>query len=63
MEVFDVLSCRFHRDGKGTQGTEKTLRKGMEEVAGQVHLSLKGCTHATKMREGPQPRLQHCNER
>ena len=28
-EVFDVLRCRFQRDGKGTQGVEKTLRKGM----------------------------------
>ena len=29
MEVFDVLGYRFQRDGKGTQGVEKTLRKGM----------------------------------
>ena len=28
-EVFDVLGYRFHRNGKGTQGIEKTLRKGM----------------------------------
>ena len=29
MEVFDVLGCRFRRDGKGNQQTEKTLRKGL----------------------------------
>ena len=28
-EVFEVLGYRFQRDGKGTQGVEKTLRKGM----------------------------------
>ena len=28
-EVFDVLGYRFQRDGTGTQGVEKTLRKGM----------------------------------
>ena len=30
MEVLDFLGCRFRRDGKGTQGTQKTLRTGME---------------------------------
>ena len=25
-EVFEVLGYRFRRDGKGTQGVEKTLR-------------------------------------
>ena len=29
MEVFDVLGHRFHRDGEGGQGIEKTLRKGV----------------------------------
>ena len=29
MEVFDVLGYRISRDGKGVQGTEKTLRKGL----------------------------------
>ena len=28
-EVFEVWRYRFQRDGKGTQGVEKTLRKGM----------------------------------
>ena len=28
-EVFDVLGHRFHRDGKGSQGTHRTLCKGM----------------------------------
>ena len=28
-EVFDVLGYRFNREGKGAQGVEKTLRKGM----------------------------------
>ena len=28
-EVFEVLGYHFQRDGKGTQGVEKTLRKGM----------------------------------
>ena len=29
MEVYDVLDYRFHRDGKGTQWAETTLRNGM----------------------------------
>ena len=29
MEVFDVLGYPFRRDGKGMQGTEKTLREGL----------------------------------
>ena len=29
VEVFDVLGYRFNRAGKGAQGVEKTLRKGM----------------------------------
>ena len=28
-EVFGVLGCRFHRDGKGAQGSERTLCKGV----------------------------------
>ena len=49
-ELFDVLGCRFHRDAKGFQCTERTLCKGYGQlVAGQVRLSLKGCTHAGKM--------------
>ena len=30
IEVFDFLGYRFRRDGKGSQGTEKTLRIGTE---------------------------------
>ena len=29
VEVFDLLVYHFRRTGKGIQGTEKTLRKGM----------------------------------
>ena len=28
-EVFDVLRYRFHRDGKGFQGAEHTMCKGL----------------------------------
>ena len=30
--VFDVLGYRFHRDGKGAQGIEKTLRGGLGPI-------------------------------
>ena len=29
-QVFVVLGYRFHRDGKGFQGAERTMRKGMD---------------------------------
>ena len=29
-EVFEVLEYRYHRDGKGFQGAERTMCKGME---------------------------------
>ena len=28
-EAFEVLGYRFHRDGKGFQGAERTMRKGL----------------------------------
>ena len=39
MEVFDVLGFRFRRDGKGMQGTEKTLRTGLGSLwrDGYIH--------------------------
>ena len=49
--VFHVLGCRFHRDGKGIsrRRTDVVQRYG-QLVAGQVHLSLKGCARAGKCR-------------
>ena len=48
-EVFEVLVCRFQRDGKGTQGVEKTLRKGMGSWWRDAKINLsKSVSLATK---------------
>ena len=38
MEVFGVMECRFHRDGKGMQEIDKTLRKGLGSWWRDAHI-------------------------
>ena len=59
-EVFEVLGYRFQRDGKGPQGVEKTLRKGLGSWWRDAYIyPSKNVSLKTKCQLGDQPCLQH----
>ena len=61
-ELF-VLVCRFHRDGKGFQSTERDHVQGFEKlVVWQAHSSLKDSPTANQAQAGPQSCVQHSFE-
>ena len=49
VEVFDVLGYRFHRDGNGYEGADRTLCKGFASWW-QIHLPVEGVPMKTKCR-------------
>ena len=63
-EVFDVLGYRFHRDGKGFRGTERTMCKALRSWWSDKYIyrsktvpMMDGSMHAC-----PQPCVQHSPE-
>ena len=62
-EVFEVLGYLFQRAGKGTQGIEKTLRKGMGSWWRDAEIyRSRSVFFENEMPAGDQPCLQHCTE-
>ena len=63
-EVFDVPGYRFHHDGKGFQGAERTMCKCLVSWwRDRFNLPFKDCAYDSEMLERSRPRLQHCIDR
>ena len=59
-EVFDVFEYRFHRDGKGFQGAERSNVQDPEKlVARQTHLPFQDSPNDDQVQTRPQPCVQH----
>ena len=63
-DAFEVLGYRFHRDGNGCQGADRTFVQRLGQlVARWIHLPVEECAPAYEMSECSQSRLQYCPER
>ena len=62
-EVFDVLGDRFHHDGTGFQGAERSMCEALRIlVARQIHIPRKDSLNDDQVQTRPQSCVQHSPE-